>query len=161
MQGFFFSSYQIMYAKALQYWKLLSAPFQHPNGVVSTPLDINKGERKAFEAAECHQCQIFSAIYKQTNKGLSSFISRSMQLRLQMEKLRQHESTFIDIAALVGQTSYREVLRHRDTDVHPSFCLMAPHKPASRSMYLRSVLGPYLFVQLWLYYKLLIPDPTK
>lgn len=59
-------------------------------------------ERKTSEAAESHQCQVLSPFYRQTNKRLSSFISPFMQLCLQMEKLWQHESTFMDIAYISG-----------------------------------------------------------
>lgn len=100
--GSFFSSYKIVYARTLQYQKLLSTPFQHPNEMVSTLLDINKRERKTSEAAESHQCQVPSPFYRQTNKRLSSFISPFMQLCLQMEKLWQRECTFMDIACLSG-----------------------------------------------------------
>lgn len=127
--GSFFSGYKTGYVKTLQYWKLLSTPFQHPNGVVSTLLDINKGERKAFEAAEYHQCQVPNPFHKQTSKRLSSVISLFMQLRLQMEKLRQHESAFVDPACITGTNTRpaqdpRSSLAQTLTNTQaPAFCL--------------------------------------
>lgn len=38
---------------------------------------------------------------------------------------------------------HQEVLRHTDTDVHPSFCPTPPRQLASSCTHLRSILGPY------------------
>lgn len=65
-----------------------------------------------------------------------------IQLCLQMEKLRQHESTLFDIACISGTdtrlTQNPGSSQHENSDINPGSCPLPPYKQVYSSTYLRS-----------------------